>query len=246
MAQPRRIDTPGGRVVVKLMDDSWIWNECVGAHPIVPSGGVVWSHSDCCARLPVPGDELPGFARAVRDEYGNCAAMAWSGGKVLGHIVWLPRVVARRRLATGWEAFGPESEDEGRLVVVNLAFCSLSGHEYRGCGVGAAMAELMLDWAAENGWHAVEVYGASGGLFPLDWYDSCIPPRPFWEGRGFEVFAHRGGGGFTDEQLAEYRAEDPRDSPRERAEVRRILAGLRSGEIDGADYCGLFDLRRCM
>ena len=33
MAEPRVIDADGKQVVVKLMDDSWTFNQCVSAHP---------------------------------------------------------------------------------------------------------------------------------------------------------------------------------------------------------------------
>jgi GNAT superfamily N-acetyltransferase len=244
MAAPRLIDADGKQVLVKLMDDSWIWNECVGAHPIKPRQGVVWRPSDRCTRLPVPGDQLRYFARRMCDTYGNCAAVAWYGDTVLGHLVFLPRAVSRECRATGWESFGPPTEDDATLVVINLAFCSLSGHEFRRKGIGKALVATMLDWAREGGWRRIEVYGTGSGLFPGDWYDSCIPPRPFWERRGFSVFARHGDGRLSDEEWTAIMADNPRNSADEQSEKERIRAASIRGEAE-RDLVGYrYDLRR--
>jgi hypothetical protein len=149
--------------------------------------------------------------------------------------------LARSVRATGWQFFGPPAEDDGVLVVVNLAFCSLSGHEFRCKGVGKAMAGLMTAWARENGWRTVEVYETTAGLFPWDWLDCCIPPKPFWEGRSFRVFAHRPRP-FTDEGLSAALADNPRNSEKERIEKQQTVAKIRAGLIDESQT-GDFDLR---
>jgi GNAT superfamily N-acetyltransferase len=244
--EPRCFDADGQKVVVKLMDNSWILNQCVGAHPIVPQEGVVWSRSEHCARLPIPGDEFPGFIRETRDAYGNCAVIAWHGERVLGHLVFLPRVVARRWKAAGSERFGPATEDDGTLVIINLAFCSLSGHEFRGRGIGKALVAMTVDWARQNNWRRVEVYGASGGLFPCDWYDACIPPRPFWEGRRFLVFSKCGEAAFPERALEGIVADNPRADPVEQQQKKMLLAALQRREIDAEFYARSYDLRRTL
>ncbi len=244
MPTARIIDADGKEVVVKLMDDSWIMNQCAGAHPFKPKEGTVWKHSEHCARLPVPGDELTGFMSSIRDTYGNCAAIAWCGEKVLGHIVFLPRAIARQRQATGYERFGPADQDEGTLVVINLAFCSLSGHEFRRKGIGKALVGIMLDWASENNWRRVEVYGTDAGLFPADWYDHCIPPRSFWEDRGFTVFAKHRDSKLSPEDMTAIMEDNPRDSDAEQRQKREMLAAIQSGNIDPELYGYTFDLRR--
>jgi GNAT superfamily N-acetyltransferase len=182
--------------------------------------------------------------RTMRDTYGNCAAIAWHGETVLGHLVFLPRAVARERRATGWEHFGPAGEDEGTLVVVSLAFCSLSGHEFRGKGVGKALVATMLDWARATGWRRVEVYGTGVGLFPSDWLDACIPPRPFWEGRGFTAFARHGDGTISDEKLQELIDDNPRNSDEEQHHKTELVAAIRRGETDPELYGYTYDLSR--
>jgi hypothetical protein len=242
MADQAVINVNGKEVSVRLMDDSWIINQCAGAHPFKPRAGAVWSDSDRCARLSgIPGDHFQEFLRGVRNAIGNCAAIAWHDGFVLGHMVWIPRSTARAVRASGWEFFGQPEEDDRTLVVVNLAFCSLSGHEFRGQSVGKAMVALMAAWARERGWQAIEVYGAPGGLFPADWLDSCIPPKPFWERRNFSVVAHRPHL-YTDEELAAVLKDDPRHSDQEQARKRQIIADIQAVAIDPS-RTGHFDLR---
>lgn len=241
MSNPMTIDIEGKRVVVRLMDDGWIINQCAGGRPFRPRQGVVWKASDRCARLPVPGDQFSGLLRQAKETYGNCAAIAWHDERVLGHIVFLPRRLARDHQATGWQFYGPADTDAGTLVVMNLAFCSLGGHEFRRKGIGKALVALMVDWAREHGWCAIEVYETSGGLFPSDWFDACIPPKPFWEARGFAVVAHRPRQ-FTDADLQNLVNDNPRNSAEEQEQKRDVVARLRAGLI-GDDQLGSFDLR---
>ena len=243
MIEPIYIDADGKQVIVKLMDDSWTFNMCVSADPYKPRHGVVWANHDHCSRLPVPGDELPEFMMSIRETYGNCAAMAWHNDILLGHIVFLPKVVARQQKATGWEHFGHANDDKKTLVVINLAMCSLSGHEFRRKGIGKALTGTMSEWARENDWSTIEVYDTAGGLFPVDWFDHCIPPKPFWEGRGFRVFSRRGDGKFSDENLKELMYDNPRNSPEEQALKSRIVEDIRNGSVDQELYAYQFDLR---
>jgi GNAT superfamily N-acetyltransferase len=242
MPQLIAIDANGKIVDIRLMDESWIINQCAGAHPFKPTSGVVWSEAQRCARLPeIPGSRLQDFLRETKNNYGNCAAIARHEDRVLGHLVWIPRSTAREIHATGWHLFGPAEEDEGTLVVVNLAFCSLSGHEFRRKGIGSAMVGLMIAWAREEGWRAIEVYETTGGLFPWDWFDVCVPPRPFWEGRGFVAFACRPQR-YTEEELSGLLADNPRGSAAEQGDKQRIIAAIRAGQVDESRI-GSFDLR---
>jgi GNAT superfamily N-acetyltransferase len=242
MPEPIVIDVNGKTVTIRLMDDSWIINQCAGAHPFKPRSGVVWHDSDHCGRLPeIPGSTFQDFLRETKSQFGNCAAIAWHEDHVLGHLVWIPRVRARSVRASGWRYFGQPEKDDGVLVVANLAFCSISGHEFRGKGVGKSMVAMMTAWARENGWRTIEVYETTGGLFPWDWLDSCIPPKPFWEGRHFKVFAHRPHS-FTSEELATLLADNPRNNDEEQAEKQQIVNRIHAGVIDQSQT-GHFDLR---
>ena len=243
MIAPRVIDVDGKQVVVKLMDDSWTFNQCVYAHPFKPRTGVVWSHNDHCSRLPVPGDELPEFMGWVRHTYGNCAALAWHGEVLLGHIVFLPKIVARERRTAGWEHFGSTDSDGETLVVINLAMCSLSGHEFRRKGIGRTLVQVMLEWAMQNAWKYIEVYDTGGGIFPAEWLDHCIPPRPFWEKQGFVVFQKQGDGKFSEGFLQAVLNDNPRNSDTEQRQKEEIIRRLREGAIDEQQYAFHYDLR---
>ena len=241
---PIHIDADGKEVVVKLMDDSWMINRCAGDHPFKPKEGIVWNHEEHCARLPVPGDEFPEFMREMRDTYDNCAAIAWHRQKVLGHIVFLPRAVARKWGASGWQNFGPTEQDQGTLVVINLAFCSLSGHEFRRKGIGKALVAVMLEWAGKNSWSKVEVYDTGPGLFPAEWYDHCIPPKPFWQARGFDVFAQHKDETCIKQTLKAFMEDNPRNSSEEQRQKEEIIADIKRGAIDAELPCHKYDLSR--
>ena len=243
MISPCIIDAGGKKVVVRLMDDSWTFNECVSAHPFKPRHGVVWSHNQHCSRLPVPGDQLPDFIDRVRQAYGTCAVLAWHGEILLGHVVFLPKTLARERKATGWKRFGDTASDAGTIVVINLAMCSLSGHEFRRKGIGTALVEIMCQWAVENGWEQIEVYDTDGGLFPVDWLDHCIPPRPFWEKQGFVVFQKHGEGRFSKEYLEAVLKDNPRNSAAEQREEEELIEALHRGTVDQERYAYQYDLR---
>ena len=122
--------------------------------------------------------------------------------------------------------------------------CSLSGHEFRGKGIGRALVEMMVEWAGENGWKRIEVYDTAGGLFPVDWFDHCIPPRPFWEKLAFRVFQKRGEGRFSEQALRDIMADNPRNSEAEQREKQDIIRKLRSGEINQTEYAHRYDLVR--
>ena len=244
MVKPRYIDADGKEVVVKLMDDSWIINRCAGSHPFKPKRGIVWSNSDHCARLPIPGDQFPDFIRRMRGTYGNCAAIAWHKEKVLGHIVFLPRAEARKCRATGYRNFGLTGQDKETLVVINLAFCSLSGHEFRRKGVGKALVAIMLDWAAQNRWRQIEIYDAGPGLFPVEWYDHCIPPKPFWESGRFAVFARRKDQTFSEQNIKAIMEDNPRNSPQEQRQKEQIMANIKGGAIEPELPACKYDLLR--
>jgi hypothetical protein len=107
-------DAEGKQVIVKPTDVSCISSQCAGMRPFKPRHRVVWRHDEHCGHLPLPGES------------------------VLGHIVWLPRAVARDFEAAGSQDFGPPDEDKGTLVVINLASCSIGGLESRRKGIGGA------------------------------------------------------------------------------------------------------------
>jgi hypothetical protein len=144
---PKNINVNGENVVIGLMDDAWTFNKCVSEAPFKPQQGAVWTHCDHCARLPgVPGDELPYFMHEIKEKYGNCAALVWHNDILLGHLVFLPKIVARQRRAAACEYFSIDSLDQKTLVVINLGFYSLGGQE--------KCMTLLEDFSLPIGWIA--------------------------------------------------------------------------------------------
>jgi len=177
----------------------------------------------------------------MKETYGNCAVIAWLDEFVLGHLVFLPKGEARTAGAVGREFFGLPELDDGVLVVINLAFCSLSGHSFRRKGIGKAMVHLMRVWAKSKNWKRIEVFRTSGGLFPWDWFDACIPPKPFWETVGFQMMNFHPHS-YTEADLAEIMADNPRNSLQEQKQKQLIIEKIRKGLIPESET-GFFDLK---
>jgi len=121
--------------------------------------------------------------------------------------------------------------------------CSLSGHEFRRKGIGASLVQIMLEWAMQNAWKYIEVYDTGGGLFPMEWFDHCIPPRPFWEKKGFVVFQKHGDGKFSGEFLRAVLNDNPRNSISEQRQKEEIIQKLREGAIDQEQHAFQYDLK---
>ncbi len=98
-------------------------------------------------------------------------------------------------------------------------------------------------WAKENIWKRIEVYDTAGGLFPVDWLDHCIPPKPFWERRGFKLIGKRGKGKFSNECLQAIMEDNPRNNADEQKLKTKIIEEIHNNSIDQALYAYQFDLR---
>jgi len=129
--EPRIITFGDTSVTVKMMDDSWIINQCVSHSPFVPKPGVVWSHEDRCSRVQIPGDQFEDAMRSFRDAYGNAAVIAWDGNVALGHIIFVPKAEARKQKMLFHERMPASAGDDKTLVVEAVAFCSIGGQKYR-------------------------------------------------------------------------------------------------------------------
>ncbi len=233
-------------VTVKMMDDSWIINRCVSEAPFTPRPGVVWSYRDRCSRLLIPGDEYEQTMRHFRDAYGNAAVIAWDGGTVLGHIIFVPKPEARRRKMLFHERMPVSPDDDRTLVVQAVGFCSIGGQEYRGRGIGRTMAELMIEWAAANEWLKFQIFGVPSGLFPGHWMDSCMPPKPFWLKFGFEGIGRTKAERTWEEMKAANLGDDPRNSKDEMSRKKEAIAEVERGEIPEDEWAYEFDLERSL
>lgn len=229
-----------------MMDDSWIINQCLGHSPLVPKSGVVWSHKDRCGRLLIPGDEYEQTMCYFRNTYGNAAVIAWDDNIALGHIIFVPKSEARERKMLFHERMLVSPCDDKTLVVQAVAFCSIGGQKYRGRGIGCAMTELMIEWATVNGWRKIQIYGVPSGLFPGHWMDFCMPPKPFWQKFGFEVFSKTESEETWEQVKVENLGDDPRKSPEEMAYKKDIIAKVEQGEISEEEWAFEFDVEKSL
>jgi GNAT superfamily N-acetyltransferase len=242
--EPRRITVGDSTIVVQMMDDSWILNRCVSHSPFVPKPGVVWSHTNCCSRLQIPGDQFEDAMRSFRDNYGNAAVIAWDGDVALGHIIFVPKAEARRWKILYYDRM-PASPDDGKTLVVEaVGFCSIGGQKYRGHGIGRAMAEMAIDWADANGWIQMEIFGVPSGLFPGHWKDSCMPPRPFWEKFGFKVFDKVRHDRTWEEISMGNLTDDPRNDSQEIELKKQIVNDMKDPVASEEDWAYTFDMKR--
>ena len=184
--------------------------------------------------------------RSFRDTYGNAAVIAWDGDIALGHIIFVPKAEARRWKMLYHERMPRSPGDDRTLVVEAVGLCSVGGQKYRGRGIGKAMAQMMIDWASQNGWARLQIFGAPSGLFPGHWRDSCMPPKPFWEKLGFGV-VHKVHNGQTWEQIKEaHLGDDPRRSPTEMQLKKRIIESMEDPQSSEEDWAYDFDMERSL
>lgn len=244
--EPKVIKFDNTNVTVKMMDDSWIIDQCLGHSPSVPKQGYVWKHEDRCARLLIPGDQYENTMRFFRDTYGNAAVIAWDGNVALGHIIFVPKAEVRKRKMLFHERMPASAGDDKTLVVEAAAFCSIGGQKYRRHGIGRAMAEMMIDWASQTNWAKMQIFGVTAGLFPGDWLDSCIPPRPFWQKFGFQVIGQTRVHQSLRDVINIVGEDDPRNSEAERRQKQEIKAQLQQGLIPEEEWAYDFDLEKSL
>jgi len=184
--------------------------------------------------------------RHFRNRYGNAAVIAWDRDTVLGHIIFVPKLEARKREMLFRERMPLSPDDDMTLVVQAVGFCSIGGHEYRGHGIGRAMAELMIEWAIANGWLKFQIFGVPSGLFPGHWMDSCMPPKPFWQKFRFKVIGKTRLQQTWEEIKAANLADDPRNSSDEMAYKTEVVAKVERGDIPEEEWAYEFDLEKSL
>ena len=241
---PRIIRFEDKAITVKMMDNSWIINECITHGPIKPRHGIVWAHSDHCARLRIPGDEYEKTMNELMGNYGNCAVIAWDGDLALGHIIFVPKIEARKKQMLYYERMPKTSNDSKTLVIEAVGFCSIRGNEYRGHGIGKTMAKMVIDWAVLNGWKTIQIYGAPPGLSPWAWLDSCMPPLEFWQKFDFQI-TKKAKIKLNWEQFRDtILADNPRENTNEKRLKEEIIAKIEQGKVNEEDWAYEYDLEK--
>jgi len=107
----RTIVFHGHTIAIRMMDDRCIVSDC----PQEPTHYEVlkWRNSTLCAGMGISGTPVREVTAAAREQYGNCAVLAWDGDVVVGILTFsLSRICmsAGRTDGTSWNpilASGP-------------------------------------------------------------------------------------------------------------------------------------------
>ena len=162
-------------IEIREMDETYIFDNCPLGAPFDPSD----SHDDS---YPGCGQRARGmrrrFFKEVRDQYGNCVLFAWDNEKILGFLIFLPKIVARKIGLKILPHDGPTAET---LVYV----CMQIVPEYQKTGIGTRLVESLIAWAKDNGWKRIEVHGVAKGTDNEDWRWNWALSK--WKKMGFNI-----------------------------------------------------------
>ena len=165
-----------GMIEIKEMDDDYVLDHCPLYAPVDP--------------LHLPKLNWPRylgertkeirrkFFREVRGRYGNCVLFAWDEGKIVGFLIFLPKLVARR---LGLITLPDDTVAEKTLVFT----CMQLLEKYQRKGLGTKLVEGLIDWARKRGWKRIEVHDLGKGVKDEDWRWGWALPK--WERMGFKV-----------------------------------------------------------
>lgn len=119
------------------------------------------------------------FFREVRAKYGNCVLFAWDHEKIVGFLIFLPKLVARKL------ALKTSPEDE--LIDKTLIYvCMQIVSQYRNKGIGTKMVNALITWARQNGWKRIEVHMVGNDTGEAEaWRWKWALPK--WERMGFRI-----------------------------------------------------------
>jgi len=141
----------------------------------------------------------------LTDAYGACAVTARVGNVFVGHLRFYPRAVREMSEAGlglclqqgfpygpagdfGRRAFPPLAEIADKTLLVHcmmLAPDEPGRESRRHKGTGTRMARTLVEWAAANGWDAIEATAYEE--LPVIYSASGQTGRRFWENLGFRL-----------------------------------------------------------
>ena len=141
----------------------------------------------------------------LMDIYGACAVAARAGNEFVGHLRFYPKAVREAEAASrgmclqqafpygppgdfGLRAFPPLPEIEDKTLVVHCMMLAprVAGEEdLKRKGIGTRMARVLIDWAADKGWRAIEA--AAYEELPTIYAVTGQTGRRFWEKLGFRL-----------------------------------------------------------
>jgi hypothetical protein len=191
-------------LVVEMMSEkAFLWR-CLHGGPLTPASIEQWDRK---ASLPWPkfrARNLP-LLENLTATYGACAVVARAADLFVGHLRFYPKAV--RQIAKpglglclqqefpygpaedlGRVRFPPLGEIEDKTLIVHclmLASGETGGEAPRRKGIGTRMARVLIDWAKENGWGAIEATAYAS--LPLVYAITGQTGRSFWEKLGFRL-----------------------------------------------------------
>jgi GNAT superfamily N-acetyltransferase len=140
----------------------------------------------------------------LTEVYGSCAVLAWAGDEVVGTLRYYPKEVytlygAGMLCLQQLFPYGPGDDFAGIDFLPKeqladktlLIHCLMTGspsqkeNPYQRKGLGSRLVRKLIEWAAENGWEAVETTTAED--LPLLYEISGGAGITFWRKLGFRV-----------------------------------------------------------
>jgi len=159
----------------RQMDETYIFDNCPLGAPFDPSDSPEDSYPGC-------GKRAKGirrrFFKEVREQYGNCVLFAWDDEKIVGFLIFLPKIVARK---IGLKIFPNYELTTETLVYV----CMQIAPEYQGKGIGTRLVKSLIAWAKDNDWKRIEVNSVAKGTDDEDWRWNWALPK--WKKMGFNI-----------------------------------------------------------
>ncbi len=187
--------------VEMMAEKAWLWR-CLHGGPLTAAsldapgadGQVPWAQFR---------DRNLAFLRNLAATYGASAVVARSGDSIIGHLRFYPKAV--RDLAPqglglclqqeypygpaedlGRRAFPELGEIADKTLLVHCMMLAPDGTgegSLRRRGLGTRMARTLVEWAAANGWEAIEATAYEA--LPVIYATSGQADGRFWEALGF-------------------------------------------------------------
>jgi hypothetical protein len=191
-------------LTVEMMSKKAILWRCLHGGSLTTASIEQWDRSEKMPWAEFRARNLP-LLNKLSDIYGACAVVARVGAHFVGHLRFYPKVVCelaepgpgmclQQEFPSGPpEDFGRRhfpsmQEIEDKTLFVHCLMVTSSGpggQSYRRKGIGTQMARALIDWAAVNGWQAIEATAYEG--LPIVYAITGQAGRTFWEKLGFRL-----------------------------------------------------------
>ena len=169
-------------IEIREMDDSYILDRCPLYAPLDPCHLTVDEYRSG-GRFAWYGERAKQIRRKffteVRAKYGNCVLFAWDHEKIVGFLIFLPKLVARK--------LGLKTSPEDELIDKTLVYvCMQIVSQYRNKGIGTKTVNALITWARQNGWKRIEVHMVGNDTGEAEaWRWKWALPK--WKRMGFRI-----------------------------------------------------------